>query len=243
MADLIAWLDAAAHRLAALALALPGAHALPQRDWLAHAQATGALRRPLAWRNTLLATASLRHLHVEFFALPGEIGVLHLCAFPRLDLALPILGFDVIAGRERATGCFLDFSPTVPGAEPVIDAWAEGLAAPRAGLGETRVLPEWTAIFSSRVVAVRPGGPAQFQAALELGEASLLALAGAHAAPADPAAMRAAQQRYMDAQRRNERTRRMLAGCIGPDLADAFIAQCLFPDVVAPTPAAQPAEA
>ncbi len=231
--DLILRLDAAARRLAALALALPGARPLPQRDWLAHAEASGALRRPIAWRNTLVATPSLHHLHVEFFALPGEIGVLHLCAFPRLDLALPILGFDVIAGRERATGCFLDLSPTVPEAEALIAEWGQRLEPQRAGLGEPRVLPEWTGIFSPQIIAVRPGGPAQFEAGLALGEASLIALTSQEAPPADPAAMRAAQQRYMDGQRRNERTRRMLAGCIGPELADAFIAQCLFPEVEA----------
>ncbi len=230
---LIARLDAAAARLADACLALPGGQPLAMRDWRGVAEASGSLRRPIAWRNTLVETPSLHHLHVEFFALPGEIAVLHLCAFPRLDLALPILGFDVIAGRERATGCFLDLSPTVPEAQPLIEAWGRRIAPHRPGLGEARVLPEWTSIFSAHVLAVRPDGAAQVEAGLALGEASLMDFAAQSAPPAAPAAMRAAQQRYIDGQRRNDRTRRMLAGCIGPDLADAFIAQCLFPDIEA----------
>ncbi len=234
--SLLRRLEDAADALAATALALPGARALPMEDWLARAAVAGTLRRPIAWRNTVVRTPALRRLHVEYFAIPGEIAVLHACAFPHLDQALPIYGFDVIAGEDRATGCFLDLSPTVPQADVLIEAWGEDVAAQRAALGASRILPEWTAIFSPRVVAVRPADAVAFQAGLDLGAATLRRLAPAGGC--DPGAMAAAQARYIEGQRRNDRTRRMLASCIGADLADAFIAECLFPPVPSPAAAA-----
>lgn len=227
--SLLQRLEAAADALADAAAALPGARSLPMEDWLARAASEGTLRRPIAWRNTVVRTPALRRLHVEYFAIPGEIAVLHACAFPHLDQALPIYGFDVIAGEDRATGCFLDLSPTVPEADPLIASWAAGID--RASLGASRILPEWTAIFSPHVVAVRPGDAAAFQAGLDLGAATLQHLVST--AGCDAAAMAAAQARYIEGQRRNDRTRRMLASCIGAALADAFIAECLFPAVPA----------
>ncbi|NGM19596.1 hypothetical protein G3576_06195 [Roseomonas stagni] len=228
-------LEEAADALAAMALAIPGATPRPMPDWLARAEQAGTLRRPIAWRNTVVTTPALRRLHVEYFAIEGEIAVLHACAFPHLHEALPIYGFDVIAGQDRATGCFLDLSPTVPGADPLIEAWADGLAPMRGGLGAARVLPEWTAIFSRHVLAVRPSDALAFDRGIELGRAALEHLVAAPAARrCDRGAMAAAQTRYIEGQCRNDRTRRMLAGCIGADLADAFIAECLFPPVPVP---------
>ncbi|MBK1659286.1 hypothetical protein [Paracraurococcus ruber] len=238
-ADLIARLDEAAAALAARALAAPAALPLPEMDWLAAARRAGTLRRPLAWRNLVVATPAWRRLHVEFLAIPGEIAVLHCCGMPQPHLALPVLGFDVVAGREKATGCFLDLSPTVAAASPAILDWAAGVVPLRAGLGEQRALPDWASIFSPHVVAVRPRDPAEVEAGLALGEATMAAmLALARIPAADPAAMAAAQSRYVEGQRRNDRTRRMLAGCIGAPLADAFIADCLFPLPATPALAA-----
>lgn len=229
--DLIALLDQASQDFTTMLRAAQGARLLPAPDWLEAARDAGALRRPLAWRNTLVRTRQLRRAHVEFFSIPGEIGVLHVCIFPALDRALPIFGFDVVAGRGKATGCFLDLSPTVPAAAPVITGWGARAAAVAAGMGMARPLPAWASMFSDHVLAVRPGSPVEVAEGLRFGMASLAALLNeARPRPAEPAAMRAAQLRYIAAQRQNERTRAMLAGCIGPALADAFIARCLFPD-------------
>lgn len=237
-ADLIASLDTAATRLAAMLGTTQGARTLPAPDWLARAEREGSLRRPVVWRNTVVRTKLLRRAHVEFFAIPGEIAVLHLCAFPRLDRALPILGFDVIAGREKATGCFLDLSPTVTAATPIIADWAAATRDAAANVGEPRVLPDWAAaIFSPAAVAVRPRTPEDVEAGLALGATALSRLLAMRSAPTtDWPTMRDAQLRYIEAQHQNDRTRRMLAGCVGPALADAFIARMLFPPPPQPRP-------
>jgi len=228
--DLITRLAGAAEHFAARLAAVPGARMLPTADWLARARQAGSLRRPVVWRNWVFRTPTLRRAHVEFFALEGEIGILHLCAFPRLDHALPILGFDVITGRQKPTGCFLDLSPSVPAAAPMIAAWAAAAAMRQDLPGEPRILPDWAAVFSPHAVAVRPRSAADIEAGLALGEATLEWLLAAPA-PARVArdSMRAAQLRYGAAQRQNDRTRRMLAGCVGAEIAEAFIARCLFP--------------
>lgn len=234
-AGLLERVERAARRIERLLDSLQGASSVPQPDWLEVAAGSGALRRPIAWRNRVVRTPGFARLHVEWFAIPGEIGVLHVCGFPRLDRALPIFGFDIVTGREKATGCFLDLSPTVPGAEPRIDAWAEAAHSVAPRLGERRTLPDWASMFSRHALAVRPRDAAEVEAGLALGEASLAALladteqGSARQDRADPVAMREAQFRYIDGQRRNDRTRRMLAGCIGPELADRFIDEVLFP--------------
>ncbi len=239
---LIGRLQAAADRMAAAAGDAPGATPLATPDWLAEAAREGSLRRPIAWRNTVVRLPAWRRLHVEFFAIPGEIGVVHLCGFPDPAHALPILGFDIIAGRERATGCFLDLSPTVAAATRATDAWARDLAPLRGTLGQARPLPDWAAaIFSPHAVAVRPRSAAEVAAGLALGEATLARMLHAPPPPAtDAGPMRDAQARYVAAQRRNERTRRMLAGCVGETLADRFIAECLFPEPPLPDRSAAP---
>lgn len=248
--DLIALLDQAAQDFAAMLRAAHGARLLPAPDWLEAARGAGTLRRPLAWRNTLVRTRLLRRAHVEFFSIPGEIGVLHVCIFPALDRALPIFGFDVVAGRSKATGCFLDLSPTVTAAEPMIAAWGARAATAAAAMGTARTLPDWASMFSAHALAVRPGSRADVAHGLDFGAASLAALLAETAPlPVDPQQMRVAQQRYIAAQRRNDRTRAMLAGCVGPALADAFIERCLFPAppraarLEAPRPVRPPARA
>lgn len=228
--DLIALLNQAAQDFAAMLRTAQGSRLLPTPDWLETARAAGTLRRPLVWRNTLVRTRLLRRAHVEFFSIPGEIGVLHVCIFPALDRALPIFGFDVVAGRNKATGCFLDLSPTVPAAEPMMTAWGARAVKTTTAMGAARTLPDWASMFSAHALAVRPGSRVEVTEGLGFGVASLaVLLAEAAPPPADPQEMRAAQLRYIAAQRRNDRTRAMLAGCVGPVLADAFIERCLFP--------------
>jgi phycocyanobilin:ferredoxin oxidoreductase len=225
---LIGSLEQAANQLAEKLRAVPGARPVPTVDFQARAVAAGTLRRPLVWRNALFTAPLWRRAHVEFFAIPGEIAVLHVCIFPALDCAAPIFGFDVIAGENKVTGCFLDLSPTTPAADPAIARW--GASLDRSTLGAARVLPSWTVVFSPHVVAVRPRSTAELAACLALGCRSLEEYLTTPTRSEEPSYMRATQCRYVAAQRDNDRTLRVLAACIGLPLAQAFITEVLFPD-------------
>jgi phycocyanobilin:ferredoxin oxidoreductase len=189
-------------------------------------------RNDFTWTNLLLTSPSFRHAHVETFGVPGRISVLHVCIFPHHDDPGPIFGFDMIAGHSKVTGIFLDLSGTisnlpVPRLRDVVesDALAEFV--------ERRPLPAWGTIFSPDVLAIRPVNSTEIEKGLQLG---LRALGGflSHAkspSKSSSAAIGAGQQRYIDAQRQNEHTFRMLSGFVGMERARKFIDETLFPSL------------
>jgi phycocyanobilin:ferredoxin oxidoreductase len=78
--------------------------------------------------------------------------MMHLCIFPHVYDAAPIYGFDIVAGTNKITGAFLDFSPTANPEHPMCK-WFEELVEPTSW-AKPRELPEWARnIFSPRMVA------------------------------------------------------------------------------------------
>lgn len=186
----------------------------------------------LQWTNVLLESGRFRHGHVETFVVAERLSVLHVCLFPHLDDPGPIFGFDMIAGPARVTGIFLDLSPTTG------QAAGPGLGEIRAAQdgGEfqhPRTLPDWGDIFSADCLAIRPADLDEVARAIRLAQAALdTCLTGPRLrAPHRSAEISAGQARYIENQRRNEHTFRMLAGLIGHDKARDFIDQVLFPAV------------
>ena len=81
-----------------------------------------------------------------------KLYMMHLCVFPHVYDAAPIYGFDVVAGPNKITGAFLDFSPTGDRDHP-LSKWFEELVEPTSW-SKPRELPEWARnIFSNRMVA------------------------------------------------------------------------------------------
>jgi hypothetical protein len=77
---------------------------------------------------------------------------MHLCIFPHTYDTAPIYGFDVIAGTNKITGAFLDFSPIGDPEHPLCKYFQE-LVEPTSW-AKPRELPEWARnIFSNRMVA------------------------------------------------------------------------------------------
>jgi phycocyanobilin:ferredoxin oxidoreductase len=74
------------------------------------------------------------------------------CCFPQLQNDAPIYGFDVIAGKNKMTGAFHDFSPSSTIDHPMIDGYKESVAdfIPE----KQRELPEWARnIFTNKMLA------------------------------------------------------------------------------------------
>ena len=77
--------------------------------------------------------------------------MLHLCVFPKVFDGAPIFGFDIIAGPNKVTGAFLDFSPVVKD-HPMMD-WFHNRVK-ELEWSKPRELPEWAqSIFSGSMVA------------------------------------------------------------------------------------------
>lgn len=81
-----------------------------------------------------------------------KLWMMHLCVFPHTYDAAPIYGFDIVAGTNKITGAFLDFSPSGDPEHPM-SKWFEELVEPTSW-AKPRELPEWARnIFSKRMVA------------------------------------------------------------------------------------------
>ena len=66
------------------------------------------------WINRVWANDYVRRAHVDVVDARATKGLwmMHVCCFPDLNNDGPIYGFDVIAGKNKITGAFHDFSPT-----------------------------------------------------------------------------------------------------------------------------------
>ena len=106
------------------------------------------------WINRVWANDSVRRAHIDVVdALESRgLWMMHVCCFPVLNNDAPIYGFDVIAGKNKMTGAFHDFSPSSNPDHPMIDGYRESVEEfiP----SKQRQLPEWaTNIFTDKMLA------------------------------------------------------------------------------------------
>ena len=106
------------------------------------------------WVNRVWANDSVRRAHIDVVDARDSKGLwmMHVCCFPQLQNDAPIYGFDVIAGKNKMTGAFHDFSPSATLDHPMIDGYKESVEdfIPK----KQRTLPEWaTNIFTDKMLA------------------------------------------------------------------------------------------
>jgi hypothetical protein len=75
------------------------------------------------WVNRVWTSDRYRRAHVDVVDARDSKGLwmMHCCVFPHTHNPAPIFGFDVIAGKNKITGCFIDYSPTTDREHPMID--------------------------------------------------------------------------------------------------------------------------
>ena len=106
------------------------------------------------WVNRVWQSDRYRRAHVDVVdaRLTKGLWMMHCCVFPHIHNSAPIFGFDVIAGKNKITGCFIDYSPTTDRSHPMIEYFAEELS--RYEWHKPRKLPDWAErIFSPHMVA------------------------------------------------------------------------------------------
>jgi len=106
------------------------------------------------WVNRVWANDSIRRAHIDVVDARESKGLwmMHVCCFPVLTNDGPIYGFDVIAGKNKITGAFHDFSPSATIDHPMIQGYKEAVAdfVPE----KKRELPEWAQnIFTESMIA------------------------------------------------------------------------------------------
>jgi phycocyanobilin:ferredoxin oxidoreductase len=106
------------------------------------------------WVNRVYSGESYRRAHIDIVDARNTKGLwmMHCCVFPHTHNPAPIFGFDVIAGKNKITGCFIDYSPTGDATHPMIEYFADEVS--RYEWNKQRALPEWAQrIFSKHMVA------------------------------------------------------------------------------------------
>lgn len=106
------------------------------------------------WINRVWANDSVRRAHIDVVDARETKGLwmMHVCIFPQLHNNGPIYGFDVIAGKNKITGAFHDFSPATEPKHPMIEGYYDSVEdfIPK----KQRELPEWAKnIFTEKMLA------------------------------------------------------------------------------------------
>jgi len=141
----------------------------------------------------------------------------------------------VIAGKNKITGCFIDYSPTTDCDHDMIKYFAEEVG--RYEWHKPRELPDWAQrIFSPHMIAA---GNVQDEAEISQisGLASILInhyLETLHetADTADIDEVKSAQNFYAENQKQNPHTPKVMTSLgLNEDDVHAFVQECLFPEI------------
>jgi hypothetical protein len=159
--------------------------------------------------------------------------MMHCCIFPHTHNPAPIFGLDVVAGKNKITGFFHDYSAAGDTFHPMID-WFGGEVSKLEWRRE-RELPDWAKrIFSPHMVAA---GNVQSEEELEqiiaLSKTTLdhylSTVAETNNAVLDTTTY---QNFYCDNQKQNPHTPRVMASLgLNEDDVAVFIQKCLFPEI------------
>ena len=187
------------------------------------------------WINRVWASDVYRRAHIDVVDARETKGLwmMHVCVFPHCDDTAPIYGLDIIAGKNKVTGFFHDFSPTVAPNHTMIINF--GKVVSEYDWKKERALPDWAkAIFSPHMVAV--GNVNTNEELSSLIDLSLNNLDDwldyYRNAKCSYEEGKAAQNRYAYYQKQNPHTPRTMTS-LGLDENDVklFIEECLFPDL------------
>jgi hypothetical protein len=189
------------------------------------------------WINRVWSSDNYRRAHIDVVDVRDTKGLwmMHCCVFPRLDNNGPIFGLDVIAGKNKITGFFHDYSRSTDAAHPMIEAFGDEVA--KLEWRKQRELPEWAqAIFSEHMVAA--GNVSKTDELDQLVELSFdsidayLSKIGLFNNQADIDEVKAAQNRYAHYQKQNPHTpRTMVSLGLNEEDVRVFVQECLFPDI------------
>lgn len=108
----------------------------------------------VGWKDTYWKSQQIRKCHLKTIdnRETQKLWLMHMNLFPRVDTSIPILGFDIVAGPNKITGSFFDFSPVCDKHE-----FHEHFQRSVSNLAwnKPRELPDWARkIFSDHMIAV-----------------------------------------------------------------------------------------
>ena len=195
------------------------------------------------WINRVWHNDNIRRAHIDVVDARDSRGLwmMHVCIFPQLHNNGPIYGFDVIAGKNKMTGAFHDFSPlggpNGDGVNHNMVEWFEDMVQDYVP-SKKRELPEWALnIFSGSMVAA--GNVSDLREAdtiIDLAQNTLkvyLEVIGDHNNSGEPSMVLEGQNWYCHNQQQNPHTPKVMKS-LGLNEADVerFCTDMLFPKTV-----------
>ena len=191
----------------------------------------------LGWVNRTWSNKYIRRAHVDVVDVREKKGLwmAHVCLFPGLTNGGPIYGFDIIAGKNKVTGAFHDFSPLLQKEHPLTRWFIEENKWFKPS--KERELPDWAkAIFSGGMIAA-----GNVQEEKELNQICTMAVSNLanyidkirnHHDEAKMKDVIEAQNYYCDHQQQNPHTPRVMQSLGLPDEdIKLFCQDNLFPKV------------
>lgn len=187
------------------------------------------------WVNRVWKSDRYRRAHVDVVDARETKGLwmMHCCVFPHIHNPAPIFGFDVVAGKNKITGCFIDYSPAGDKEHPMIEYFGEEVG--RYEWNKKRKLPEWAErIFSEHMVAA--GNVSDESELAQI--ASLAGILVNHytetVAETNGTANNTteSQNYYAQNQKQNPHTPKVMVSLgLSEDDVQHFIQDCLFPEI------------
>jgi phycocyanobilin:ferredoxin oxidoreductase len=186
------------------------------------------------WYNKVWTSDKYRRAHIDVVDARDTKGLwmMHCCIFPHTDNSAPIFGYDVIAGKNKITGCFHDFSPVAKD-HPLLNEFHESVKDLE--WKRTRELPEWAElIFSGNMIAASNVKEEQEldqikDVVLDNLDLYLSQVANTNSNTADVTEQ---QNYYCANQQRNPHTPRVMTSLgLNEEDVRVFIQECLFPKI------------
>lgn len=187
------------------------------------------------WINRVWSNDSIRRAHIDIVDAreSKRLWMMHVCIFPQLHNPAPIYGFDIIAGENKITGAFHDFSPSVDPDHDMIKDYYKSVEhfVPN----KQRELPEWAKnIFTKKMLAA-----GNVRAENEVTEIIRIAIdnmytyfeqVGLYDKKGDPISIAKCQDYYCHNQQQNPHTANVMKSLGLPEKdVDRFCTDMLFP--------------
>jgi hypothetical protein len=189
------------------------------------------------WINKVWTGPKYRRAHIDIVDARDTKGLwmMHCCIFPHLHNDGPIFGLDVVAGKNKITGFFHDYSPTIAKDHLFISDFID--SSSKLEWRKKRELPDWAkAIFNEDMISAGNIQSAEeLQQILDYSYESLinyLNYISDYNNTANPEEVKKAHNRYAFYQKQNPHTPRTMTA-LGLDESEVneFIKVCLFPEI------------
>jgi hypothetical protein len=183
------------------------------------------------WPNYVYTSDRFRRAHLDIVDVreTKKLYMMHLCIFPHFDDSAPIFGIDLIAGPNKVTGAFHDFSMNN---DHYMSQWFSKKVDPY-GWSKERQLPDWAKnIFSPAMIAA-----GNIQEANELDRFTSLVEDTLYYYLENVGGTKGGnfkdkQNYYCHNQKQNPHTPRVMESLgLEPEVVKHFIEDCLFPEI------------